>query len=148
MGKAWKVKPIRDPKKIESIERTKWILNIPFSPQDWRGLEAEKNVIGILERFKRKKIEFPGGRVIEEVISTLHYSPDDSKGIDIKVKFQDSEVLYIQVQNWDTWGTKEKFKKKGICLIVFRTGEDKIKGRKRILADISEFLRTEQEIYF
>jgi len=134
-----------------SIKRTLWILGVPTSAKDWRGLQAEQKVFQSLEYHKRKKTEFPGGRRIKEFTPTVHFSHDDYEGKDIIVKFQveflDNEILPIQVQNWWSREVEEEFREKGICLIAVWPEEDKKKARERTFDAISKwFLRVEEEV--
>lgn len=133
-----------------SIKRTLWILGVPTSAKGWRGLEAEQKVFQSLAYHQRKKTEFPGGRIIKEFTSTVHFSQDDREGKDIIVKFEvkfqpDSEILPIQVKNWWTREVEEKFREQGICLVAVWPEEDKNKARERTLRAISKwFLNKER----
>ncbi len=112
-----------DEKTRASIRRTKQMLNIPCSGRDRRGFEAEDKVAYVLEKFKRRKKIFIGGRIISNVKKTMHYSFDDKNGKDIIVEFKKNggngciEEIPIQVKNWIKSGLKEKYKKKGICFL-------------------------------
>jgi len=144
-----------------SIKRTDWILGIPYSAKTRRGLEAGQYIFQGLEYYRRKKIEFPGGRRVIEITPTVHFSQDDREGKDIFAKFQvrfqpDSEILPIQVQNWWTRKVEEEYRKKGICLIAIWLADqdgklkmpDQIKkeARERTFDTISKwFLRIEKE---
>ena len=137
------------------------MLGVSTSAKEERGLQAEKKVLQNLKYHQRKKTEFPGGRMIKEFISNIHFSQDDQEGKDIIVKFQikfqpDIEVLPIQVQNWWTGEVEEEYRKKGICLIAIWLADqdgklkmpDQIKkeARERTFDTISKwFLRIEKE---
>jgi hypothetical protein len=134
-----------------SIKRTRWILGIPTSAKDWRGLQAEQKIFQSLEYHQRKKTEFPKGRKIREFTPVLHFSRDDREGKDIIAKFQvefqpDSETLPIQVQNWWSREAENEFREKGICLIAVWPEEDEKKARERTFDAISKwFLRVVEE---
>lgn len=125
--------------KERAIKRTLWILGIPSSLRDYRGLAAERKALQALNYHQKKKTEFPGGRVIEEVTLTLHFSKADMEGKDAYVGFQDGEILPVQIQNWWARETEEEFKEKGICLIAIWPNEGKEKARERAFDAISSF---------
>lgn len=147
---ARRIKRRLDEKTRMSIKRTQWILGIPATAKEERGLQAEQKVFQSLEYHKRKKTEFPGGRRIKEFMPTVHFSQDDREGKDVIVKFQvkfrpDDEVLPIQVRNWWTWQAERKFRKKGTCLVVVRPEEDEKKARERTFDTVSKwFLKVER----
>jgi len=137
--------------------RVRWILEIPDSPETWRGLEKERYVIQALEYHRKKKTQFPGGRRIIEIIPTRHFSADDRSGKDAFIKFQtgpqsdsDYETLPIQIRGWWEEGAERRFKERGICLIKIslfhgknKKTQDEIKkgAREKILSAISYFYK-------
>ena len=125
-----------------AIERTLWILGVPSSPSDYRGLAAERKALQALKYHQKKKTEFPGGRVIQEVTPTLHFSQADMEGKDAYVKFQNGETLAIQIQNWWSRRVEREFRKKGICLIAIWPNEEKGTARKRAFEAIFRFYQS------
>lgn len=149
-AKKWR----KEEKRRRAIRRTRWVLGMPSSAKSQRGLLAEQAVFEALEYHRQKKTEFPGGRRIEKIVQTIHFSLEDQGGVDIIVYFridsqEEMEALRVQVQNWWTWEAEEEFREKGICLIVVwlfypdrrpKTKEQiREEARKTTLSAISKF---------
>lgn len=134
-----------EPKKRIAIARTKLILGIPSSRKSKRGLGAEERALSILRDLRKKKIEFPGQRLIKKFTPVLHFSLEDQEGKDIilefEVKSQAIEILPFQIQNWWSKESEEEFSKKGICLVVIPPKEDKEKAKERVFQQIVSFLQ-------
>lgn len=76
------------PKKRIAIARTKLILGISSSRKSKRGLGAEERALSILRDLRKKKIEFPGQRLIKKFTPVLHFSLEDQEGKDIILEFE------------------------------------------------------------
>jgi len=131
------------------VNRTLWVLGVPTSESLARGLQAEEKVLAALRYHQKKKTKFPGNRVIIEVSPTLHFSLDDKRGIDINVSFRledgSCEPLPIQVQSWWRREAENRFRGRGICLIVVWRKEDKEVAKRKAHDALFKWLSTREQ---
>lgn len=110
----------------ESIWRTKLILGIPITLQDWRGFAAEDKAEYALKYFKKKKI-------IRSYKRTTRFDQEDLKGKDFIVELIDGKYLYLDVKsyNWH-WGEEQKAKGQGVTLLTIWRDDDGETAKKKI----------------
>lgn len=110
-----------------SIQRTKWALGIPYSPQTESGLRAEVEVFEAIRYHKAKKTRFPGDRRIIKVEEEPHFSQADEEEKDGFVTFLSKaygieivEIVPVQVKVKGWWSLKveRRLREKRICLIA------------------------------
>lgn len=132
------------------IKRTEWALGIPFSDKTWRGHIAERKAMEALTYHQRRRTRFYGDRVIAEIKPTIHFDQDDQEGIDVFVVFEmvnrTKTEIPIQIKNWWTQQTEDKFTRMGICLIIVRPQEDAAQAIKIVLGTINAFLQTRVDV--
>src|SRR3990172_6567204 len=134
-----------------SIKRTQWMLGIASSVEGQRGINTEEKVFKALEYHRKRGTEFRGQRRITKVQPTVHFSDDDRNQVDIFVIFRIKgrakiETFPIQVKT--TWKPKskwhqnveERFKRRGICLVVVGGDQDEKQAREIVLRRINYFL--------
>ena len=114
----------------EGVRRALWILNVPTSLGELKGLIAEEKSLRGLEGLQRRKVEFCQVGAIMKVTPTEHLSQEDQEGIDIKVEFQNGKIVFADVKG-HRWTQSEArvLLKRSRCLIAIpeRTSDEEAK---------------------
>ena len=126
------------------VRRGLWILRVPTSFAESKGLIAEEKALRALEYFQRKKEEFYPKGVITKITPTIHYSEEDRKSIDLKVEFQNGELLGEVKNRWNQ-KLEEKLRKRNRCLIAIPWGTPDEKARKIVQEAINHWEPRGQE---
>jgi len=131
-------------------DRTKWILNIPTSPQERRGLEAEQKAKKALQRLMEGKVGFFNGSRIKGFEETYHFDPKDQSGIDFEVTLISpdgaEENLPLQVKSYWNLEEQKSYGSGGICFIGIWPDEIGEAAIDRVASAIANFLRIKNGI--
>ena len=129
----------------EGVRKALWMLNVPTSFAELKGLIAEEKALRAFEYFRRKKVEFYQIGVITNVVPTMHYSWEDKKSIDIKVEFQDGKLIFNEVKSRWSKGIEEKLWRGNRCLIVIPFGISDEEAISVVWKAVSRFLQRSQD---
>ncbi|MDD5606366.1 MAG: hypothetical protein PHN37_00670, partial [Candidatus Pacebacteria bacterium] len=87
-------------KEIRRVEKIiKWISGKDLCAFQKRALEAEEKAISALKYFQSKRTIFKEKGAIKRIKQSSHYDADDQNGIDVKIEFENKEVLFLQIKN-------------------------------------------------
>ncbi len=134
--------------KTETIANLKWLLNIPSSEKEAKGLEAEEKAEKAIRYLMERGVHLYDERRIETFEKTWHFSSDDKRGIDFKVTLIDKdnkrEELLIQVKSY--WKMKEQksYGAAGICFIGIWPREVGSDAVNRVATSIANFLHVKK----
>lgn len=131
----------------EGVRRALWMLRVPTSFSEAKGLTAEEKTLQGLKGLQRRKVKFyPAGGVIKNVTFTMHFSQKDKEGIDIEVEFQDGERIFVDAKGrqWDQ-DLAEKLLRRNRCLIAVPMGTSDEEAEEMAYQAVSWFLQERQE---
>lgn len=124
------------------VRRALWILKVPTSFGEMKGLIAEEEALRGLEHFQRRKVEFYQVGVITNVAPTMHFSQEDKEGIDIKVEFQGGKMVFADIKG-HRWTEREarELLRRNRCLIAIPERTSDEEAREMALEQINWFLQ-------
>lgn len=131
----------------EGVRRALWMLKIPTSFAELKGLIAEEKALRGLEGLQRRKVKFyQAGGVIKNVTPTMHFSEKDKEGIDIEVEFQGGEKVFVDAKGrqWEK-GLAEKLLSRNRCLIAIPLRTSESDEEEIAYQAVSWFLQERQE---
>ena len=119
-----------------------WILGVPTSLSELKGLIAEEKALRGLECSQRRKVEFYQVGMITNVAPTMHFSQEDKEGIDIKVEFQSGKIVFADVKG-HRWTEKEarELLRRNRCLIAIPERTSDEEAREMALEQTNWFLQ-------
>jgi len=129
----------------KGVRKALWILRVPTSFSELKGLVAEEMALKVFEHFQQRRTEFCALGVIQSVTPTIHYSEEDKQAIDIKVEFQSETVLVeVKCHRWTAWEAY-KWLKLNRCFIgipQYTTNEEAV---ELVKAALSWFLEEQEK---
>jgi len=127
-------------RKKREVRNALWILGVPTSFAQQKGLTSEERALRSFEYFQRRRKKFGLLGEIKKITPTMHYSKEDRRGIDIKVEFQ-NEILFAEVKNQGSQKLEEELWEKNRCLIVMPWNTSDEKARDIIWKAVNRFFR-------
>jgi hypothetical protein len=82
--------------------------------------------------------------LITKITPTEHFSPEDKKKIDIKVRFQRGRVLIDVKSRWNQQ-LEEELRKNNRCLVAMPFGVTDEEAIKIVLEAVNRFLREKEK---
>jgi hypothetical protein len=140
-----KHRPGKMPKAIlEETRRVLWMLRVPTSFDQVKGLVSEEKTLRAFTYFQRRKVEFGKMGVITKIIPTIHYSKEDVESIDFEVEFQSGETLFVEVKNRWNFQLERKLLIRNRCLIAipWKTADEE--ARKIVLVAVNRFFQKQE----
>jgi hypothetical protein len=124
----------------KGVRRVLWMLRVPTSFSEVKGLVSEEKALRAFEYFQLKKVVFPVG-VITKITPTIHYSEDDRKGIDLMMEFQGGGILFVEVKNRRNLRLERDLRRRNRCLIAipWETADKEV--RKIVLEAVNRFFQ-------
>lgn len=128
------------------VRRASWILKVPTSPRELKGLIAEEKAFWRLEDFQQRKVKFYQVGVIMKVAPTMHLSQEDKEGIDIKVEFQSGEIVFADVKGhrW-TQSEARDLLRRNRCLIAIPEGTSDEETKGMVWEQTNWFLQEQEK---
>lgn len=139
-------KELKDIFSKKEVRKGLWILRAPLSFHEEKGLISEEKARRAFEYFQRKKTKFHRVGVITKVTPTEHYSQEDKEDIDIKVEFQNGEILFVEVKNRWNQKLEENLRRENRCLIAIPWDMNNERARDITWTKANRFLQKQKRL--
>ena len=128
------------------VRKALWMLRIPTSFSELKGLIAEEIALRGFERLQQRRVEFYTIGAILNVTPTIHYSEEDKQAIDIKVEFQSETVLVeVKCHRWTAWEAY-KWLKMDRCFVGLPLGSSNEEAVASVEEQLTWFLREREKM--
>jgi hypothetical protein len=124
------------------VKKGLWGVGVATTEATYIGLSSEDKAIKNLKTIRSTKLRFVKIGVITEITSYQHLSPEDRKGIDIKVVFSSGkpgDPLFIDVKNSGGQELMERMSDRNRCLLVIPWDASDEDAMKIIIGTIKWF---------